>query len=195
MLRAGDALDIADPRPAPAEPMRIVAPWLAARPAKSRVMLGPQRDYFSLETIERFFSARWRVSERADRMAYRLEGPTLQHLKGHDIVSDGVALGAIQIPGDGAPLLLMADRQPTGGYPKIANVIGADISALAQARPGDFLQFESVGRDTAIAARRARARLIEAGVTLQPIVRNEFSPEFLLARNLVGGVSDGSDAP
>jgi allophanate hydrolase subunit 2 len=125
MLRAGDALKIVDPRPAPVEPMAILAPWIGERPAKSRVMLGPQQDYFSPEAIETFLTARWRLSERSDRMAYRLEGPLLQHLKGHDIVSDGVAFGAIQTPGDGAPLVLMADRQPTGGYPKIANVIGA----------------------------------------------------------------------
>jgi biotin-dependent carboxylase-like uncharacterized protein len=188
MLRAGDALKIIDPRPAPAEPMTIVAPWLAERPAKLRVILGPQQDYFSPQTIETFLSARWRLSERSDRMAYRLEGPVLQHIKGHDIVSDGVAFGAIQAPGDGAPLVLMADRQPTGGYPKIANVIGADLGALAQLRPGDSLEFESVSWEQAVAARRARERLIEAGVTLEPVLRVELSTEFLLSRNLVGGV-------
>ena len=193
MLRSGDALKIVDPRPAPAEPMAILAPWLGERPAKSRVMLGPQQNYFSREAIETFLTARWRLSERSDRMAYRLEGPILQHLKGHDIVSDGVAFGAIQTPGDCAPLVLMADRQPTGGYPKIANVIGADLSALAQTRPGDALEFASVSWDEAVAARRARARAIAAGVRLEPLLRKEFSPEFLLERNLVGGVVDGRE--
>jgi allophanate hydrolase subunit 2 len=156
-------------------------------------MLGPQQDYFSRETIATLLSARWRLSERSDRMAYRLEGPNLQHLSGHDIVSDGAAFGAIQIPGDGAPLVLMADRQPTGGYPKIATVIGADICALAQARPGDFVEFEAVSWEEAVAARRARALSIDAGVTLEPVLRTEFSPEFLLGRNLVGGVVDGRE--
>jgi len=194
MLRAGDAIKIVDPRPAPAEPMAIIAPWLAARPAKIRVMLGPQQDYFSPATIEALLSARWRLSERSDRMAYRLEGPVLQHLRGHDIVSDGVAFGAIQAPGDGAPLVLMADRQPTGGYPKIANVIGADLGALAQLRPGDFVAFESVSWEEAVAARRARQQAIEAGVTLEPLLRKEFSAEFLLAQNLVGGVVSAREA-
>ena len=193
MLRAGDALKIVDPRPAPVEPMAILAPWLCERPVKSRVMLGPQQDYFSPEAIETFLTACWRLSERSDRMVYRLEGPILQHVKGHDIVSDGVAFGAIQTPGDGAPLVLMADRQPTGGYPKIANVIGADLSALAQMRPGDLLEFASVSWEEAVAARRARARSIAAGVTLEPLSRKEFSAEFLLERNLVGGVVDGRE--
>jgi 5-oxoprolinase (ATP-hydrolysing) subunit C len=193
MLRAGDALEIVDPRPAPLEQIAIAAPWLGERPTKLRVVLGPQQDYFSPESIETFLSARWRLSEWSDRMAYRLEGPILQHLKGHDIVSDGVAFGAIQTPGDGAPLVLMADRQPTGGYPKIANVIGADHSTLAQARPGDLLEFASVSWEEAVAARRARARSIAAGVTLEPMLRKEFSPEFLLERNLVGGVVDGRE--
>jgi biotin-dependent carboxylase-like uncharacterized protein len=191
MLRGGDALNIVEPRPAPAEPMAILTPWLGARRAKIRVMLGPQDDYFSQETIATFLSARWRLSERSDRMAYRLGGPILQHLRGHDIVSDGAAFGAIQIPGDGAPLVLMADRQPTGGYPKIATVIGADLGALAQARPGEVIEFEAVDWGEAVAARGARARLIEAGVTLEPLLRGEFSSEFLLERNLVGGVVDG----
>jgi biotin-dependent carboxylase-like uncharacterized protein len=193
MLRAGDALEIVDPRPAPVEPMEILAPWLGAHRAKLRVMLGPQQDYFSPETIATLLSARWRLSERSDRMAYRLEGPNLQHLSGHDIVSDGAAFGAIQIPGDGAPLVLMADRQPTGGYPKIATVIGADLGALAQARPGDFVEFEAVSWEQAVTARRARALSIEAGVTLEPVLRTEFSAEFLLGRNLVGGVVDGRE--
>ncbi|MGA8169331.1 MAG: biotin-dependent carboxyltransferase family protein, partial [Methylocystis sp.] len=187
-LRAGDALNIVEPRPAPAEPMAIRAPWLGEAPAKIRIMLGPQADYFSQETIASFLSARWRISGRSDRMAYRLEGPILQHVGGHDIVSDGAAFGAIQVPGDGAPLVLMADRQPTGGYPKIATAITADLDALAQARPGDFVQFEAVDWETAVAARRARARSIAAGVTLEPVLREEFSAEFLLGRNLVGGV-------
>ena len=102
-----------------------------------------------------------------------------------------MAFGAIQTPGDGAPLVLMADRQPTGGYPKIANVIGADLSALAQTRPGDLLEFASVSWEEAVAARRARELAVAAGVTLEPLLRKEFSAEFLLERNLVGGVVDG----
>ena len=190
-LQKGDAIGLVGPRGGPEEPMALVAPWLAAGPRKLRVLLGPQDDYFAPETIETFLSACWRLSPRSDRMAYRLEGPPLPHPKGHDIVSDGIAFGAIQVPGDGAPLALMADRQPTGGYPKIAHVIGADLPALAQKRPGDLVQFERVSWEQAVAARRARA--IGKGVTLAPPTRREFSAEFLLERNLIGGVTDGRE--
>ncbi|WP_159729258.1 biotin-dependent carboxyltransferase family protein [Methylosinus sp. Ce-a6] len=187
-LRAGDALPLAGLAP-PRGPLAIDAPWLAASGAPIRVLLGPQADYFTHEAIDEFLSARWRLSPRSDRMAYRLEGPRLSHAKGHDIVSDGVALGAIQVPGDGAPLVLMADRQPTGGYPKIANVIGADIGRLAQTRPGEEISFVAVSIEEAVAARRALAEAIAAGVRLRP-QGGELSTELLLSANLIGGVAD-----
>ena len=90
----------------------------------------------------------------------------------------------------------MSKDIPQGGpvqwaWIKIANVIGADVSAVAQIRAGDLLEFASVSWEQAVAARRTRARAIAAGVTLEPLLRKEFSPEFLLERNLVGGVIDG----
>jgi len=188
-LRVGDALPLAGLAPPPREPLAIDAPRLAANGAPIRVLLGPQADYFTHETIDEFLSARWRLSPRSDRMAYRLEGPRLSHAKGHDIVSDGVALGAIQVPGDGAPLVLMADRQPTGGYPKIANVIGADIGRLAQKRPGEEISFVAVSIEEAVAARRALAEALAAGVRLRP-QGGELSTELLLSANLIGGVAD-----
>src|SRR5262249_58041077 len=83
----------------------------------------------------------WTLSARSDRMAYLLDGARLAHAKGFNIVSDGIAFGAIQVPGEGLPVVLMADRQPTGGYPKIANVIGVDLGKLAQLRPGARISF------------------------------------------------------
>lgn len=183
-LRAGDILPIADLREPPADPMALDAPWLARLNTALRVMLGPQDDYFTRQTIDALLSADWLLSPRSDRMAYRLDGPRLEHARGHDIVSDGVAFGAIQVPGDGAPLALMADRQPTGGYPKIAHVIGADLSALAQTRPGETLRFRQVSWEEAVAARRALAEAIAAGPRL---ARGELSSEALLSANLIGG--------
>ena len=116
-------------------------------------------------------------------------GAALAHRDGHDIVSDGVALGAIQVPGDGAPLVLMADRQPTGGYPKIANVIGADIGRLAQRRPGEAFSFAAVTIEEAVAARRALREAMAAGVRLRPLA-GELTTELLLSANLIGGVAD-----
>jgi biotin-dependent carboxylase-like uncharacterized protein len=191
-LAAGDALPLADTAAPPLEPLALTAPWLARDHAPIRLLLGPQANYFAQDQIEAFLNARWRIGARSDRMAYRLEGPTIRHARGHDIVSDGVAMGAIQIPGDGAPLALLADRQPTGGYPKIATVIGADLGRLAQLRPGENLSFRAVNWDEAVAARRDYFVAIEAGATREPL-RAELSAESLLAENLVGGVVDARD--
>lgn len=191
-LAVGDALALDDLAAAPSEPQALIAPWLAPSEAPIRVLLGPQDDYFSAEAIETFLNARWRLGARSDRMAYRLEGPPIAHRRGHDIVSDGVAMGAIQIPGDGMPLALMADRQPTGGYPKIATVIGADLGRLAQLRPGDALRFASVTWEEAVAARRAYRAAIEAGAQSAPLAR-DLTSESLLAENLVGGVVSAKD--
>jgi biotin-dependent carboxylase-like uncharacterized protein len=192
-LRSGDSLPIADPQAPPAAPLALAAPWLARVDAPIRVLLGPQDDYFPKYAVEIFLSATWRLAARSDRMAYRLEGPKFAHAKGHDIVSDGVALGAIQVAGDGAPLVLMADRQPTGGYPKIATVIGADLGALAQKRPGESLRFAAVTWDEAVAARRALREAISLGVRLEPLAR-DLSAETLLSQNLVGGVVSADDS-
>ena len=120
-----------------------------------RFVPGPQDDYFDAEAHRIFAAGPYRVSQRSDRMAYRLSGPALAHARGHDIVSDGIALGAIQVPGDGLPLVLMADRQPTGGYPKIGTVIRADLPPLAQLRPGQTLRFAPVTVADAVDALRA----------------------------------------
>jgi biotin-dependent carboxylase-like uncharacterized protein len=188
-LAAGDRLAVADLVPPPRETVAIEAPWLAEEAEPFRVILGPQDDRFTPEAIDTFLGEAWRLSPRGDRMAYRLEGPPLAHRDGHDIVSDGVALGAVQAPGDGMPFVLMADRQPTGGYPKIANVIGADIGRLAQKRPGDAVRFRAVAIEQAVALRRARHEAIAAGVALRPLAP-DLTPEFLLAANLIGGVAD-----
>jgi 5-oxoprolinase (ATP-hydrolysing) subunit C len=186
-LQAGDFLPLADLTAPPAQPLRLLAPWLVRSPAPLRALPGPQDDYFSPETLELFFSAEWRLSPRCDRMAFRLDGPKLTHAKGHDIVSDGIARGAVQVPGDGAPLVLMADRQPTGGYPKIAHVISADIDALAQLRAGAALRFTRVAHAEAVAARAERARQLAAGMAFSPTVRNDFDFAFLSSVNLVDG--------
>jgi allophanate hydrolase subunit 2 len=104
-------------------------------------------------------------------MAYRLDGPALPHAKGHDIVSDGIAMGAIQVPGDGMPLILMADRQPTGGYPKIGTVIRADLPRLAQTRPGQSLRLVPVTVETAVAALRGAVAEADAMIARSRIMR------------------------
>ena len=101
-------------------------------------------------------------------MGYRLSGPRIEHLRGPDIVSDGTPFGAVQVAGDGVPIVLLADRGTAGGYTKIATVIGPDIPTLAQAAPGDTVTFESVGLDEAYAAVRAQEARLAA---ISPIGR------------------------
>lgn len=109
-----------------------------------RTVLGPQEDCFTEESIERFFKSIYEVTNEADRMGYRLAGETLQHKTGADIISDGINLGSIQIPGHGMPIVMMSERQTTGGYTKIATVISTDIAVMAQLKPGDKVRFERI---------------------------------------------------
>ena len=168
----------------------IVAPLLE-RPAESiRVLLGPQDDYFAPDQIAAFLAGPWTISTRGDRMAYFLEGPKLSHKLGFNIPSDGVAMGAIQVPGEGLPIVLMADRQSTGGYPKIATVIGADLGRLAQARPGTALTFRAVSHAEAVQALAEQRSFLSSGIAIEPLIRSRFSSEFLLGLNLADGWID-----
>ena len=192
-IRADDRLhvDVADRSALPLA--RIAAPWLDRPPGIVRVVLGPQDDFFDQRQIAVFRDGPWTVSGRADRMAFYLDGPTLTHARGYNIVSDGIAMGAIQVPGNGRPIVLMADRQSTGGYPKFATVIGPDLGRLAQTRAGTPFRFEIVSVEEAVAARRAEAASLAQGVVVEPLVRSEFSPEFLLGLNLIDGFLAAGD--
>lgn len=109
-----------------------------------RVVLGPQDDYFGEDAIKVFLDSIYTITSEADRMGYRLDGPKIEHISGADIVSDGVVFGSVQVPGHGSPIIMMADRQTTGGYTKIATVITPDLSKLAQMSPGNTMNFEMV---------------------------------------------------
>lgn len=193
-LKAGDRLPVKEARPGEGAPHRLLAPWLDRDPGRIRVVLGPQDDYFASDQVAAFLERSWIVSPRGDRMACFLDGTPLTHAKGHDIVSDGVAMGAIQVPGNGLPIILMADRQSTGGYPKIATVIGPDLGRLAQAQGGQRITFAAISIAEAVAARRAEVEALRGDVLREPVLRTDFPPEFLLGLNLVGGVMDGRDA-
>ncbi len=187
MLRDGDVLPLLAEE-APLDAARIVAPWLDRDSAPLRVVLGPQDDYFSDEALVAFFEAEFRVTAAADRMAYCLEGPDIAHKSGFNIVSDGIAIGAIQIAGDKKPLVLMADHPPTGGYPKLGHVARADIGRLAQLRPGETCRFTKVSVEearTALLAREAEVAGTERH--LRPF-RRQPSTQDLLRHNLIEGV-------
>lgn len=133
------------------------APWRhGAGPL--RVVLGPQQGHFKPESVEQFLSAEYQVSTQIDRMGVRLEGTPLAHVtpQAADIVSDGVTPGVIQVPGNGQPIILLADCQTVGGYPKIATIIAADLPRLAQLRPGQTVRFSEVNAGQARAALRER---------------------------------------
>ncbi|WP_051357031.1 biotin-dependent carboxyltransferase family protein [Azorhizobium doebereinerae] len=189
-LAAGDVLPLADPRVLPGGAMELSAPALVRPGEVIRVLLGPQDDYFSPAEIAAFLAGPWTVSVRSDRMAYFLDGTPMTHAGGFNIVSDGIAHGAIQVPGEGYPVVLMGDRQPTGGYPKIANVIGADLGRIAQLRPGSVFRFAAVSLEEAVEARRAEAAAVADGWSLAPLVRTNLSSEFLLGCRLVDGWVD-----
>jgi len=109
-----------------------------------RVVMGPQDDHFTRDGINTFFNCQYEVTNQTDRMGYRLSGPKISHKVGADIISDGIAMGAVQVQGHGAPIIMMADRQTTGGYTKIATVVTPDINIVGQLKPGDSVRFKSI---------------------------------------------------
>ncbi len=170
------------------------APRLSDGPL--RVIAGPQREYFTDAAWQRFMAEEFTVSRETDRMGLRLDGPRLDHDPAHgaDIVSDAVTPGAIQVPGDGRPIILLADCQTVGGYPKIATVIGADLPRLGHALPGQTLRFIEVSIEQALAARRQAAA--ELAKCVDSIVSGGagFNLDALYAANLIDGVIDAQQA-
>ena len=126
-----------------------------------RVILGPQHESFTPKSTEALLSSTFEISLDSDRMGYVLDGPALQHVAGAGIVSDGNPLGAIQVPGDGSPTILLADRGTTGGYARIATVIGVDVDRMAQAVPGNIVTFSTIDIEEAQGLLREQVRLLE----------------------------------
>jgi biotin-dependent carboxylase-like uncharacterized protein len=149
-LRAGDRLNVNKAYHGIAE-RRLPPQYVPQYHNRSelRVFLGPQDDYFTEEGIYTFLNSEYTVSTEANRVGYQLHGPCIEHKAGADIISDGIPLGAVQVLGDGSPIILLADRQPTGGYAKIAVVITVDIPGLAQAKPGEAVRFVPVTEEEA----------------------------------------------
>lgn len=119
-----------------------------------RVVPGPQADHFGAGVLERFLATSWRISPVSDRRGLRLEGPRLDHAREPEIPPEGAVAGSIQVPGGGLPIVLGPDGPVTGGYPKLATVIAADLPLLGQARPGARIRFAAVSLVEAVAARR-----------------------------------------
>lgn len=151
-LRKGDVLsynDVADK----AIPLRQVPGEIVDRIMERdtiRVTTGPQADLFAEEMVSVFSSSTYKVTEGANRMGLRLVGPPVKRLDMKDMVTEGVSLGAVQVPYDGQPIILFVEHQTTGGYPKIANVIAADLHKVGQLRPRNEIKFEFVSIEKAL---------------------------------------------
>lgn len=163
-LAKGDELPLA--APSQYLPTTARAPGQRLLPQRERqplrVVLGPQQGHFAADEIQRFLGESFQVSGQSDRMGYRMTGPVIAHLKGFNIVSDAISTGSVQIPGSGHPIIAMHDRQTTGGYPKIATVIRADLARLGQLKPGDWLSFAEVSVEDAEALWCERQVLLNA---------------------------------
>lgn len=184
-LRAGDAI-ASRARETEPESGAIISPLLERHTGAIRVVPGPQDDYFTDAARETFFAQPYAISARLDRMGYWLEGPALAHAGTFDIVSDGIPLGAIQVPGSGQAVVLMADHQATGGYPKLGTLARADIGAFAQRRPGEAVRFACCPVDA------ARQALLDVWTALEaPPARA--NGDALASRNLIGGVVSALD--
>ncbi|MCR6734291.1 MAG: biotin-dependent carboxyltransferase family protein [Afipia sp.] len=155
-LQAGDVLDVGTAQIAPHE--RALDAFDQPQ-TPIRVVMGPQDDEFGA-SCDVFLNSNWRISATSDRMGYRLEGPKVVHPGGHNIVSDGAVHGSIQVPGSGQPIVLMADHGTTGGYPKIATVISADLGRFAQMPAGSTFRFKAVSVEDAQAEARKVAEFL-----------------------------------
>jgi biotin-dependent carboxylase-like uncharacterized protein len=153
-LRRGDRVGIG--RDTGSDPRTLRAP-VPPSPTALRVIPGPQAGWFDLD---RFCAAAFQVSEDSNRMGIRLRGPALDRREGH-MLTEGMPMGAVQVPPSGQPIILFVEHQTTGGYPKIANVVSADFHALGQLRPRDSVRFECVSLDRALALLREQEQWLE----------------------------------
>ncbi len=155
-LATGDRLSCgaARKRPDPAAQPRAATALRSVPDGRAtlRILPGPQSDRFAPGALEALQSAPYRIASTSNRMGFRLDGPPLAHTRGADVISDATPLGVVQVPASGQPILLMADRQTCGGYPKIATVITADICLAGQLGPGDMISFALCSQREAMAA-------------------------------------------
>jgi len=144
VLKVGPASEAVRKRRLSAQALKLVEPRKVLR-----LTPGPQSDWFPEASQRLFYASRYRVAEESNRMGIRLEGASIPAPAGGPMISEGIPLGAIQVPDGGQPIILFVEQQTTGGYPKIANVISADLHSLGQLRPRDEVRFERVDWETA----------------------------------------------
>lgn len=196
-LMKGDVLPVAGDRPVVGSERRINQGFCINDDDPIRVVLGPQDDWFTASSLQTFLNTDFIVSPKSNRMGMHLDGAVLEHAKGYNIASDGIVAGSIQVPGNGSPIILLADRQTTGGYPKIASVISADLPRLGRKLPGQTIRFSAVDVPEAEALRREAEtrfwKVVNALEDVQPSL-DSFDAR-LIRENLISGVvgEDGQD--
>jgi biotin-dependent carboxylase-like uncharacterized protein len=189
-LQAGDKLQVA----AASGAVERAIDLLAVTEGPIRVVMGPQDDEFG-DATQLFLNSEWKISATSDRMGYRLEGPVIKHLHGHNIVSDGTVNGSIQVPGNGAPIVLMPDRGTSGGYPKIATVITADLGRFAQTPAGRGFRFRAIRMAEAQAEARKFVELLRSLPDCVHDAQNAvLDIEALQSANVAGAAVNAFDA-
>ena len=159
-LKVGDVINFLG-KATGGKPVKLAEEFIPQMPneVSIRALLGPQDEDFTAAGISTLFADVYTITNEADRMGYRMEGAVIEHATKPDIVSDALCQGAIQVPGHGMPIVMMADRQTTGGYTKIGSVISSDLRILAQAKPGDKVRFVQVSDEEAVAALKVEQEL------------------------------------
>lgn len=163
-LRKGDVLPIGEPDSGDTYRPRTIVPEVLARLQPRKVLratVAEQTDLFSEDSVRRFYQDPYTVTEESNRMGLRLDGAVLETPHSGQMTTEGVSLGAIQVPAGGHPIILFVEQQTTGGYPKIANVISADLSSVGQLRPRDEVRFEHVTAQVARTLIREQERLLQ----------------------------------
>lgn len=191
-LAAGDQLNLSNTKDL-GPCLALPSPPLNDGDVTLRAVPGPQADAFTEAALEAFFHTPYRVSREADRMGTRLDGAPLTFRGGADIVSDGIVTGAVQVPGSGLPILLLADHQTIGGYAKIATIISADLPLAGRLMPGTTLRFTAVSVAEAEAARRAAEVELQQLIASMTPVREGAGLDLaaLHGANLISGVVSG----
>lgn len=194
-LEKGDEIAFRKPYACPPNlNWRVMEPDVFPGHYTVRVLMGPQDDRFTKEGIDTFLNSTYTVTNDFDRMGYRLSGPKIQHVTDGNIITDGIAFGAIQVPDGGEPIIMLSDRQTTGGYAKIASVINVDMPMIAQCKAGDTIRFVKTDIDTAqdeFIAQKAKYQALceqfDTGIIPPPPHPEPFEPEEALYRLMEDG--------
>ncbi|MEO1065983.1 MAG: biotin-dependent carboxyltransferase family protein [Pseudomonadota bacterium] len=193
-LRTGDKIPLLKTEPSAGDDQQVVKTdfFDIGKEIIIRVVLGPQDDHFTKAGIETFLSKPFKISSTSDRMGARLDGDGIELTNFENFVSDGISTGAIQVPGSGQPIILLKDHQTSGGYPKIATVISADLPLLGRARIGTTLNFKAVDVTSAEAARREQEETFLLLLKKLRAFKDEapINVEALYEENLIDGIVD-----